>query len=105
MSSADTAPKERTKIKRLNSQTKEFVRNIYNLQVIENSGVHEVERRVAAKTGMSSKSIFNTVTKYKQNHKFSEPRRKFRCKLICDNVKAFDKNAIRRKVYQFFFRN
>lgn len=24
---------------------------------------------------------------------------------ICDNVKEFDKNAIRRKVNQFFFRN
>lgn len=41
----DTAPKEWTK-NRLNIQTKEFVHNSYNYQRIENSGVHEVERRL-----------------------------------------------------------
>lgn len=51
-----------------------------------------------------SKTVCNIIDEYKQDHKFSEPRRKLHNKQICDTVEDFDKKAIGRRVHQFFFR-
>lgn len=116
MSSTDTTeevqesfspPKKRPKKGHLDIRTKEMVLNIYKHEVLENSGmtIHEIERRVGDKTGLCSKTVFNIIKEYKQNHTFSPPKRRLRYKQICDTVEDIDKNAIRRKVHQFFFRN
>lgn len=84
-----------------------MILNIYKHESLENPGmlIHELERRVAAKTGICAKTVFNIIKEYKQCHKFSEPKRKLHYKNICDTVEECYKNAIRRKVHQFFFRN
>lgn len=117
MSSTDTAhedvevgispPKKRSKKGHLDVRMKEIILNVYKCEMRENPTLvlEELQNRVADKTGVCSRTVYNVIKEYKETHTFSAPKRKLTYKKYIDSIDDFDKNAIRRKVHQFFFRN
>nr|CAI5839601.1 unnamed protein product [Callosobruchus analis] len=115
MSSTDTAdestnttvsaPRKRQKKGNLNLQAKEIVLNVFKSEFLENPGVsiHEIEKIVAKEMGVSARTVFSIRKEYKESHTLSEPRKPTKYKQISHTVDKFDRNAIRRKVHQFFF--
>lgn len=67
--------------------------------------IDEVVDKVASKTGVCGRSIYRIIREYKDKHEFSEPKTNQNRTNIIDSVDEFDKNAIRRKVHQYFFRS
>nr|CAI5836134.1 unnamed protein product [Callosobruchus analis] len=93
-------PRKRQKKGHLNLQAKEIVFNVFKSEFLENPGVsiHEIE-----KTGVSARTVFSIRKEYKESHTLSELRKPTDYKKISNTVDDFDRNAIRRKVHQFFF--
>lgn len=100
-------PKKRTKRNHLSSGEKNIILNIYKSEMLENptSLVDEVVKRVANKVGTSCATVYRVIREYKQTHTLSEPKTNQNRKNSLDLVDEFDRNAIRRKVHQFFFKN
>nr|CAI5858466.1 unnamed protein product [Callosobruchus analis] len=100
-------PRKRQKKGHLNLQAKEIVLNVFKSEFLENPGVsiHEIEKIIAKKTGVSARTVFSIRKGYKESHTLSEPRKPTEYKKISHTVDDFDRNAIRCKVHQFFFRN
>lgn len=118
MSSTDTAdecmemdhlspPKKIPKKSHFDIKTKEIILNIYKYEIQANPlrSVRETVKEVANKSGASVSSVYRIMIEYKTKHEFSEPKTNQNRKQIVESVDDFDRNAIRRKVHQYFFRN
>lgn len=86
---------------------KNIILNLYKTEMQENPTllVNEVVQIVSNKAGVAKSTVYKVVKEYRERRTLSEPKkiqnRKSTVELICD----FDKNAIRRKVHGFFFKN
>lgn len=117
MSSTDSAdestticlspPKKRSKKSHFDIKTKGMILNVYKHETEENplQLKDEIINKVANKTGVCSRSVYNIIREYTTNHKFSAPKTNQNRKKIVDLVDDFSRNAIRRIVHQYFFRN
>nr|CAI5846690.1 unnamed protein product [Callosobruchus analis] len=67
---------KRQKKGHLNLQAKEIVLNVFKSEFLENPGIsiHEIEKIVAKKTGVSARTMFSIRKGYKGSHTLSEPR-------------------------------
>lgn len=116
MSSTDTAdeigialtpPKKRFRKRHFSAEIKEMVLNIYKVEVIQNQGMclKDVDERVAERAGVGSRSVRRIIGEYMDSGVLSEPNTNQNRKTKFDSLSEFDKNTIRRKVHEFFFRN
>ncbi|VEN38809.1 unnamed protein product, partial [Callosobruchus maculatus] len=65
----------------------------------------DIVGEVALKIGICKRSVYKVVREYRTRHSFAAPLTNPNRKRCIDLVDHGDKSAIRRKVYQFFFRN
>jgi hypothetical protein len=61
--------------------------------------------RVASACGISGRSLYRVREYDEQTHNLKFQRKPKCRKTIAQNFDDFDKNAIRRKAHEFFFRN
>lgn len=118
MSSTDTAdelggniglspPKKRVRKGHFDAQTKQMILNIYKMELLGNPtmALCDVSSNVASRTGVASRSVRRIVAEYKKNGELSQPKTKLKRTGIFEMLDDFDRNLIRRKVHEFFFRN
>ncbi|KAJ8916253.1 hypothetical protein NQ315_016393 [Exocentrus adspersus] len=99
-------PKKRLKLNHLDVETKESIVNIYMSEFHENltTPLVEIKKRVAAKVGVSVKTVFRVVKEYNTTQTLSAPKTRER-KRTFDYVNEFEGETIRRTVHQYFFKN
>lgn len=100
-------PKKRSKKSHFDIRIKEILLNLYKYEVQEDaiSPIDHIVEKVANKSGVCCRSIYNVVREYKRKHEFVEPKTNQNRKRIIDSMSEFDKNAIRRKLHQYFFKS
>lgn len=65
----------------------------------------DTDTRVAHRSGIGSRSVRRIISEYKTSRTLSEPKTNQNRTTKFDSLCDFDRNAIRRKVHEFFFRN
>ena len=59
---------------------------------------------LSTKSGIGLRTIKNTIAEYKKSRAVKSPNKKKVRTNIHDKIDNFDKNAIRQKIHQFWFR-
>ena len=70
-----------------------------------NPNLDDIALIVSNLTGICKRSVYNVLKEYKSNKHFSAPKTNQNRKNIIDLLDDADKNAIRRKVHAFYFKN
>ncbi|XP_072383841.1 uncharacterized protein [Diabrotica undecimpunctata] len=99
--------RKRTKKNHLSLEMKEVILNVYKNEVIEHptTPLRDIQKIVGNKVGVCGTSVFNVIKEYKTTNKLTAPKTNKNRKIKLDNVDEFTRNAIRRIVHQFFFKN
>jgi hypothetical protein len=114
MSATDTAsevemspPKKREKRTYVGSAGKKIILNIYKnlIQLNPNTSISEVVRNAALCSGVCKRTVYRILKENKEHHSLSSPKRTKNRDSLLSNVDDFDRNAVRRKVHEFYFRN
>jgi hypothetical protein len=74
------------------------------LQLNPNALIENIVRKVAYCTGVSESSIYHVIREYKTTHILKSPEKEKIRNKISEIADEFDRNAIGRKVHDFFFR-
>lgn len=100
-------PKKRPKKGHLGIHEKNMVLNVYKHELQESPErlISEIVQQVADKTGICRASVFNIIREYRTTGRFSAPKTNQNRNNSISAVDDFDRNAIRRKIHEFFFRN
>jgi hypothetical protein len=100
-------PKKRSKRKSLSSSEKHMILNAYKmeLQLNPNILIHVIVKKAAYSTEVSECSIYRVIKEYKSTHILKSPQKVTLRKTFSESVDEFERNAIRRKVNDFFFRH
>jgi hypothetical protein len=103
--SGQSPPKKRPKRKSLSSSEKYMILNLYKteLQLSSNILMVDIVRKAPYSTGVSD-SIYRVIRDYKATHILKSPKKVKQRKRIPVSVDEFERNAIRRKVHDFFLR-
>jgi hypothetical protein len=82
-----------------------MILNVYKteLQLNPNILIVDIVRKAAYFTGVSESSIYPAIREYKTSHILKSPKKLKLRKKISESVDEFERNAIRRKVHDFFF--
>jgi transposase/DNA-directed RNA polymerase subunit H (RpoH/RPB5) len=102
-----TPPKKRPQRKPLSRGEKHMVLNSYKVEVERNPAIllSDIVSNTACATGVSERSVYRVIREYKTIHELKSPKKSKPRKKLIENIDDFDKNAIRRKVHEFYFRN
>ncbi|XP_047106157.1 uncharacterized protein LOC124775364 [Schistocerca piceifrons] len=65
----------------------------------------DIVSKTAAATGVRRSSVYRVISEYKATHSLKSPKKGKLPQKLSESVDDFDRNAIRRKVHDFFFRN
>lgn len=100
-------PKKRPKRKYLSKMEKHMILNTYKSETETNANVliSDIVSKVAYTTGTSDSSVYRVIREYKTTHELHSPKKTKRRETIIDKIDDFDRNAIRKKVHEFYFRN
>ena len=100
-------PKKRPKRKPLSSAEKSMILNVYKmtLELNPDSLIDDIVKKASESTGVSESSVYRVIREYKATHTLKSPKKEKSRKKLLKSVDEFDRNAIRRKVHEFFFRN
>ncbi|XP_015929512.3 uncharacterized protein [Parasteatoda tepidariorum] len=100
-------PKKRQKKSYISKAEKEIILNIYKTEVHSKPDVPiiDVANHAASAAGVSTASVFRIIKEYKKDGILHSPKRTKPRKTFLDDIDDFDKNAVRRKVHDFFRRN
>lgn len=100
-------PKKRTKRKALSKLEKDMILNVYKTALESNPEVliSDIADNAARATGVCKSSVFKVLREYKECGILNSPKKTKLRKCILEEIDDFDRNAIRRKVHEFFFRN
>lgn len=104
------SPPKKRQSRALSRGEKEIILNTFKSQAEDsgnflNATTSEVVRDTAYKTGTSERSIYRVVREYKTQKKLKSPKKPKKRKNVLAKIDDFDRNAIRRKVHEFYFRN
>jgi hypothetical protein len=75
------------------------------LQLSPNILIHDIVKKEAYSTGVSECSIYRVIEEYKSTHILKSPQKVKLRKKFSESVDEFERNAIRRKVHDIFFRH
>lgn len=100
-------PRKRVKKGHLSVKEKEMILNVYKCEMQNNPEdvIVNIVKTVSNKTGVSCASVYNVIRDYKNSHTFAAPKTNQNRKNSFDAIDDFDRNAIRRKIHNFFFKN
>lgn len=100
-------PKKRIKRTALSKAEKNMILNVYKTAIESNPErlISDIGNEAARITGVSKASVFRVMREYKNSGVLNSPKKTKSRKRILEDVDDFDRNAIRRKVHEFFFRN
>ncbi|XP_071041417.1 uncharacterized protein [Parasteatoda tepidariorum] len=100
-------PKKRQKKSYISKAEKEIILNIYKTEEHSKPDVPiiDVADHAASAAGVSTASVFRIIKEYKRDSILHSPKRTKSRKSFLDDIDDFDKNAVRRKVHDFFRRN
>jgi transposase len=100
-------PKKRSKRKSLSSSEKRMILNVYKTELQLNPNIlkHDIVKKAAYSTGVSECSIYRVIKEYNSTHILKSPKKLKPRKKFSESVDEFERNAIRKKVYVFFFRH
>jgi hypothetical protein len=75
------------------------------LQLNPNILIHDIVKTAAYFIGVSECSIYRVIKEYKSTHILKSPQKVKPHKMFSESVDEFERNAIRRKFHDFFFRH
>ena len=99
--------KKRIKKKALSKGEKDMILNVYK-NVLESNpelSISDVGNEAARVTGVCKASVFRVISEYKKCGALNSPKKTKVRKRISEDVDDFERNAIRKKVHEFFFLN
>lgn len=73
------------------------------LEVNPRLTITEARAALSKELGIGQKTISNTISQYRQNKTVSSPNKTKIFQNVVSKIDDFDKNAIRRKIHQFWF--
>jgi transposase len=81
--------------------------NVYKTesQLNPNILIHDIVKKAAYSTGVSKCSVYRVIKEYKSTHILKSPQKVKPRKKFSESVGEFERNAIRRKFHDFFFRH
>lgn len=84
-----------------------MILNVYKaeLQLNPTLNLTEIMERTCFSTGINKSSVYRVINEYKEFKVLSSPKKTRPRNSLLDSIDDFDRNAIRREVHQFFFRN
>lgn len=93
--------------KPIQSGQKKVLINVFNAKCTEfpTLPIRDVVRLVSEETGVSERSIFRARRESKVKGVLTTPNKKRVCKNLSQKYDKFVKDAVRRKVHEFFFKN
>lgn len=63
-----------------------------------------MRRILSEELGIGEKTISNTIKEYREDKTVTSPNKRRKCRNITNKTDDFDKEAIRRKIHQFWLR-
>lgn len=98
--------KKRTPRKYLSKAEKDMILNTYKttLEFHPELSISDIGDRTAHITGVSKASVFRVIKQYKNDGVLKSPKRKKLRRCVKEDVDEFNRNAIRKKVHEFFFK-
>lgn len=84
-----------------------MILNVYKTALESNPEltISDIGDKAACITGVSKASVFRVMREYTNCGVLNSPKKTKLRKRVLDDIDDFDRNAIRRKVHEFFFRN
>ncbi|XP_076179541.1 uncharacterized protein LOC143152859 [Ptiloglossa arizonensis] len=119
MSSTDTAdeidsndfalgpPNKRIKKTHLSVEEKQLILNIYKSLIQENPTmlINDIVKKAATIAGVCRSTVYRVLREFKRTRTLSIPKEKRTRDTTIDSIDDLDKNAIRRKVHEFYMNN
>ncbi|XP_053995333.1 uncharacterized protein LOC128885358 [Hylaeus anthracinus] len=100
-------PNKRIKKTHLSVEEKQLILNIYKSLIQENSTmlITDIVQKAATIAGVCKSTVYRVLREYKRTRTLSIPKEKRTYDRTIDAIDDLDKNAIRRKVHEFYLKN